>query len=185
MRLFFAVNLVDEVKQGIQDAIDRFPVQNPPWRWVSGGNLHITLKFLGEMEESSIATLVGAAKQACAEMNRFTLSFASFGAFPSLQKPRVLFYRAAAGGAELERLAAALDQALNRAAGIGREKRPFRSHITIARLKTPLPGALLAQLESVPPLPGLSQEVSAICLIQSELRPSGAVYRLVKEIALA
>lgn len=185
MRLFFAVNLTHDIKRGIRDAIDRFPVQKPPWRWVREDNLHITLKFLGEMEPGSISGLITAAEEACAGRDSFELSFSRFGAFPNLRKPRVLFFSAERGEAQLKSLAGALEESLHRHLGIERERRPFRSHITVARVKRPLSRDLSGLLERVPPLEGLSQEVGTISLMESELRPSGAVYRVVKEIALS
>jgi 2'-5' RNA ligase len=57
MRLFFAVNLSAAVKDGLQAAIDAFPVERPPWRWVEIANLHVTLKFLGELDEAAVRDL--------------------------------------------------------------------------------------------------------------------------------
>lgn len=185
MRLFFAVNLTPEIKLGIQDAIDRFPIHSPPWRWVTSENFHITLKFLGEMEPSAVPDLASAAGRACAEIHPFTLSFSRFGAFPTMRKPRVLFYGAALGREQLKALATALDTALHDDLGIEREKRSFRSHVTVARIRKSLSQELWPLLETVPPLEGLSLEVGSISLMRSELMRSGAIYHPVKEIALA
>lgn len=185
MRLFFAVNVTPDVTRGIRDAIGRFPVENPPWRWVQSDNLHITLKFLGEMAPPAVPDLVSAAGHACAQLRPFELSFGRFGAFPNMRAPRVLFYGADRGAEELKRLAGSLETALHQRLGIERERRPFQSHITVARIKTPLSREISAMLVTVPPLEGLSMEIGSISLMHSELLRSGAVYRQVKEIAFA
>jgi len=64
MRLFFAVRVSDEIKKDIREALTSFPVRNPPWRWIPPENLHITLKFLGEVDEKDIPDLKGIASVA-------------------------------------------------------------------------------------------------------------------------
>jgi 2'-5' RNA ligase len=95
-----------------------------------------------------------------------------------------LFYRVEEGKDELTRLAAAVETGLSESLGIPKEKRPFRAHATIARIKKSLPRAVTDKLEQAEPLSGAAQTVTSVDLMQSELRPGGAVYTRVKEFAL-
>ena len=182
MRLFIAVNLTDETLNAIQQALDRFPIPHPPWRWVKKGNLHVTLKFLGDTPEAHIPRLVDSLE--AVDHRRFSISLDRFGGFPNLRKPRVLFYKVNDGSEPLIRLAAAVDDNLQKRMGLPAERKPFHAHITVARVKRPLPVDLADRLGEAPPLPGVSQVVSSVDLMQSELRRDGAVYRRLKEIAL-
>jgi 2'-5' RNA ligase len=96
----------------------------------------------------------------------------------------VIYYSASEGAEDLKALAVSLDMELHRELEIERERRPFKSHITVARIKNPLSASISLKLGEVPPLRGLSQTVAGIHLMQSELRRSGAEYTAVKEIAL-
>ncbi len=182
MRLFIAVNLTAETQNAIQHALDQFPIQHPPWRWVKTGNLHVTLKFLGDTPEAHIPRLVDSID--AVGHPRFSISLDRFGGFPNLRKPRVLFYKISDGSEPLSRLAAAVDVNLQKRMGLPVERKPFQAHITVARIKRPLPVDLADRLGEVPPLPGVSQVVSSVDLMQSELWRDGAVYHRLKEIAL-
>jgi 2'-5' RNA ligase len=184
MRLFIAVNLTEEIRNAIQRAIDRFPVQRPPWRWVKTDNLHATLKFLGDTTETLLPRLVESLEEVGRQHPRFTIELDRLGGFPNLKNPRVLFYRISTGAEPLERLAADVDRTLQERLGLPPEERPFRAHITVARIKQRLPEPVAARLGQAPPLPGVSQLVSSLDLMQSELHPEGAVYQRLKEIAL-
>jgi 2'-5' RNA ligase len=184
VRLFVAVNLNREIKDTIQLALDRFPVQRPPWRWVKTDNLHLTLKFLGDTPEARIPRLVDSLEAVGRAHPPFTIQLDQLGGFPNLRKPRVLFYKVSHGAEPLSRLATAVDRTLQDRMDLPAERKPFRAHLTVARIKRPLPGEVAAQLTEVPPLPPASQLVSSLDLMQSELRREGAVYHCLKEIAL-
>ena len=183
LRLFVAVNLSREIKDTIQFGLDRFPISRPPWRWVKTDNLHVTLKFLGDTPEVHVPRLVDSLEAVGRDHLPFTIQLDRLGGFPNLRKPRVLFYKVSDGAQPLSRLAAAVDRILQDKMGLPAERKPFRAHLTVARIKRPLPEELAAQLTDVPPLPPASQLVSSLDLMQSELRREGAVYRCLKEIA--
>lgn len=185
MRLFFAVNFSDGIKGGIQQAIDDLAIVNPPWRWVAVANLHLTMKFLGEMSEEHLATLGECGADVCGGIDPFEITLGRLGAFPALKRPRVLFYQIEDGAASLESLAARLDERLFEALGIPRETRPFRAHATIARVKKELSREISDRLRAAPPLAGASQKVEKLSLMKSQLRPQGAIYHPLKEFALS
>jgi len=184
MRLFIAVNLSSEIKQSIRDALDRFPISDPPWRWVKDDALHITLKFLGETPEERIPAIIAHIEKACIGHRRFRIRLAHLGGFPNLNKPRVLFYQVVEGGQTLAGLAGDIDRSLAEGLGVAGEKRPFRAHVTVARIKRPLPREITSRFAEAPVLASADQSVCSVDLMRSELHREGARYSPVKEIAL-
>ena len=87
MRLFFAVDLTDEVKERIREGIERISLERPPWRWVNIDNLHLTLKFLGELPDDSVDALVECATAVCADISAFRIELEALGGFPDLARP--------------------------------------------------------------------------------------------------
>ena len=184
MRLFIAVNFTDDVRDAIAGAIERIPIHDPPWRWARRETWHVTLKFLGDTPPRDVDPIKRCLEDVCAHHAAFPLSLSALGGFPNLSRPRVLFYRVERGKEALTRLAADVETGLFESLGIPKEKRPFRAHATIARIKKRFPRAVTEKLEQAAPLSGAAQTVTSVDLMQSELRPSGAVYTRVKEFAL-
>jgi 2'-5' RNA ligase len=185
MRLFIAVNLSLEAREAIQSAIDEFPIENPPWRWVSSDNWHLTLKFLGETPPAQIDLLQSALNDVAKKHEAFDMTLGAFGGFPNLRHPRVLFYNIERGARELEGLAHAVDAVVERVTGLEREKRRFQAHVTVARVKDPLPSSMTTRLAVVPPLTQAVAGVHTFELMESRLARTGATYSVVKEFALA
>lgn len=184
MRLFYAVKASEEVKSEISNAIARFPVRNPPWRWIATDNLHVTLKFLGEVEDRLLDDFIEAGSSVAACARPFKLAYGPFGAFPNLSRPRVIFFEAIEGAKELASLASLLEAEALRL-GIPKEDRPFRAHLTLARIKTPLGASLARELSQVPALSqAASQTVDRFSLMQSHLARSGATYEEIRSFEL-
>jgi 2'-5' RNA ligase len=184
MRLFIAVNLSQEVKRSIRTAVQHFPIADPPWRWVKDEALHITLKFLGDTPEDQIPHIINQMCDTCRTHKSFHIRLESLGGFPNLKKPRVLFYRAVEGNDVLSHIAGDINTSLFDGLGIPVERKPFRAHVTIARIKRPLPREITSRFGDAPALAQADQMVRSIDLMSSELRREGARYQLVKGIAL-
>jgi 2'-5' RNA ligase len=184
MRLFFAVKISDAIRADVEAAVKSFPLRNPPWHWIPTGNMHLTLKFLGEVDERFLGELKEAGAAAAAEARPFRVAYGAFGGFPNLSNPRVIFFEAKEGAGELAKLARSLET-LVEPLGIERERRPFKAHLTLARIKEPLPRGMMERLGSVPPLPATAaQTVDRFMLMRSHLAPSGATYEEVAGFAL-
>ena len=181
MRLFVAVRLSETVLDVMEAAIADFPVTDPPWRWVERDNWHITLKFLAEaarMEE-----ITSALESVARGHSSFDIVFNTLGAFPTLRRPKVLFYNVSQGADHLASLAADIDGALVEI-GVPAEEKPFHAHVTTARIKRPLPSGITRKFERAPGLSGAGQRVEFIELMQSHLGRSGARYEVLKQFAL-
>lgn len=183
MRVFFAVNLSDNTKDRIADAIRAIGIYDPPWRWVARDNFHVTLKFLGDVPPEQVTGLTEVVNEACRSISPFSITFGELGGFPNLKQPRVLFYRIVDGARLLARLAEHVDESLT-AVGVEKEHRPFRAHVTVARVKLPLEQDLAALLECASPVSGGRETVSSLTLMESHLRRQGVRYQRLKEIAL-
>ena len=184
MRLFFAVPVSQEVRNTVAGTIRRSLVSDAPWRWIHPDNYHITLKFLGDTARELVKPLEQAAARAAGRARPFNMFFDSFGGFPELRKPRVLFYDIAGGAAELSTLAGLIDSEVE-LLGFEKEKRPFRAHLTLARVRKQIDASMGKRLETVSSLPeNTSQEVTRFVLMRSHLARSGATYEEIAEFFL-
>ncbi len=185
MRLFVAINLDDAVRGDIRDAIDHFPVTDPPWRWADAATWHVTLKFLGETAPVDADRVVAALASVAPGHAAFDLALGGFGAFPNLRAPRVLFFGVGGGADETAAIARDVDAALHEAVGVEREQRAFHAHVTVARVKDRLPAAVTSRLAAVPALPRRMVRIASFELMESRLARSGATYSVVRRFPLA
>jgi 2'-5' RNA ligase len=148
-------------------------------RWVDPENIHLTVKFLGEVDSSMMTALEGAVKDACSGTVPFALKLAGAGAFPNSQRPNVIWVGLAGAVDQVSTLAKKIDDACA-ALGFPREERAFSPHLTLGRVKRDaLPGdrqtlgALIARAQV-----GDADDlrVDKVSLMKSELRPAGSVY---------
>lgn len=176
MRLFFAVKVSEAIKSDVAAAIQAFPLRNPPWRWIATGNMHLTLKFIGEVDEKILPDLKDVAADVAKQVKPFRVAYGAFGGFPNLSNPRVIFFEAKEGKRHLSEIAHLIEKGVE-PLGIERERRPFAAHLTLARIKEPLPRGMVERLVTVPPLPPTAfQDVDRFVLMQSHLAREGATY---------
>jgi len=179
MRLFFAVDAGDAIRDRVTRIIEDSSIRLAPWRWIRPENYHFTLKFLGDVDPGTLASLQEAAGLAAARARPFRLTMGDIGGFPDLDRPRVVFFGIEGGFGELRELAGLLEEECGKL-GFERERRRFRAHLTLARLSRPAPEEALAALRSFPHL-GRSAilDVDRFVLMSSRLTRSGAVYETV------
>ena len=184
MRLFFAVKVSEAIKADVEAAIQAFPLRNPPWRWIPTGNMHLTLKFIGEVDERILPDFKEVAADVATRVKPFRVAYGAFGGFPNLSNPRVIFFEAKEGKRGLSEIAHLLEKGVE-PLGIDRERRPFAAHLTLARIKEPLPRGMAERLATVPPLPPTAvQDVDRFVLMQSHLAREGATYEEMGSFAL-
>jgi len=182
VRLFVAVNLPQEVRQGIWAATEGLRTTDFPVRWVDVTSLHLTLKFLGEVEDKRRNEIVSAVERGTNGARPFLLSLSGFGAFPSVERPRVIWV-GCDGVPPLELLQHHLERELARC-GFPVDGRPFRPHLTLGRAKKDAAARSFKGLESA--LEGLSFEgetlVQSVELMESRLGRDGSAYRPVHSV---
>ena len=144
-------------------------------RWVPAENLHLTLKFLGDVEEAQVVSIRSALREALAGTAGFGVTARGLGVFPNARRPRVLWIGLAAP--ELAQVAGQVDRALE-PLGVERASTRFRPHATIGRWRRPEPGAVRLGEELTRWCDREFGEfrMDAVTLFRSTLRPAGATY---------
>lgn len=133
MRAFIAINLPDLERVQLHASLAPLRALSLPVRWLPPESLHITLKFLGEIDDAQVARVEEVLAQVAAEITAFDIEAGGVGAFPNLSRPRV-WWVGVRGHVGLMHTHSALESALP-SAGHRREERPFSPHITIGRTK--------------------------------------------------
>lgn len=144
--------------------------------WTAEQNLHITLKFLGEVEDGRLDRIASSTRDVCEKESAFEIRVSGTGAFPDCRRPRVLWAGITEGAGPLLRLQAKVEAALV-APGFEREARPFHAHVTLGRARSPRNVDRLADaLASLQDVEFGTSLVAEIVVMRSQLRPGGAVY---------
>jgi RNA 2',3'-cyclic 3'-phosphodiesterase len=183
VRLFVALEIPSGVRVNLAHMLRELREISSQPRWVRLENLHLTLKFIGELAPEKL----GAIRRALAGVRSdapVTLQFRGLGFFPSEKRPRV-FWAGMVASPNLKLLAADIDSATEKL-DIPGEQRPFSPHLTLARFQPPgLPEKLrLAIRENLAREFGWL-ETRQFHLIESKLKPSGAEYTTVQSFSFA
>lgn len=193
MRLFVAVEIPESLRTELAErcqALREKPRQElPKARWARPEAMHLTLSFLGETDPGRLPALHRELGPACAAVEPFELRLGDAGAFPIRGKARVLWtgLKAPDGkpSAPLADLRQSVAGAVERAAEVEPDTRPFHPHLTLARLKPPWGRSPLEYFqEAFGEPPGDAFPVAETVLFESELHPSGARYRRLGAYAL-
>jgi len=185
-RLFIAVNFPSALRREAWDASAPLRRSALPVRWVAPEALHLTLKFLGEVESPRESAVLAAMHDLAPGSRPFTLSLGGFGAFPSVERPRVVWL-GCEGVPALELLQHAVEQRMH-ALGFPLEGRPFRPHLTLGRVRSggqrrerdpPDLGALLDGLDFTG-----AATIESLDLMESRLGPDGPRYSVRQAVPL-
>lgn len=175
-RVFVAVFPPPEVLDALAGLRERLEPELPGLRWVGTGNLHFTLRFLGDRTGEEIERAVAVLDRVAPSAASFDLELSGLGVFPGWSRPRVLWLGCAAGGAVLEALARTLERGF-RDARLGRADKRFVPHLTLGRWRDPR-GLDRERAERtcarVARVAGF--RVETVGLIRSRLDPGGSVY---------
>jgi 2'-5' RNA ligase len=172
IRTFVAVCLDAELRSAISAAAERVKKHAPNVKWVAPDNLHVTLKFLGSVREDRIASVQEALDEVAPQFEAFDVTIAGLGVFPNPRRPR----GTEDGREQLIALAKAVEDRLVEA-GFEKEDKPFKSHITIGRVREGKPvGDLTEAIEGTDTGELGVQRVDSIVVMESALRPEGPIY---------
>ena len=179
-----AILLDDTVRGKLGAAIDDLRPTARDVAWVTTGNLHLTVKFLGEVDEGRLEAIAGALTGAVAGVGAFDAQVEGLGAFPSAARPRVVWAGVTVGAPAVGDLAGRVDEALA-ALGFAREARPFSAHVTLGRVRQPgRAPALTEALRGAAGRPFGHLRVARASLMRSELSPRGARYTELAAVSL-
>lgn len=177
LRVFCAVELPDELRSRVAERVRRLRSEFSDVRasWEKPEKLHITLKFLGDIERARVAVLSDAAERAVAGLESFELIINEPGTFPPHGQPRVLWLGIVDVFGRLAFMQRALEEECA-AAGFPRESRAFKPHLTVARLRSPHGARELAAAHRETPFEPQRFRVSELIVMLSELGPGGSRY---------
>jgi 2'-5' RNA ligase len=150
--------------------------------WVKQENIHITLRFLGDLGESGARRAGESVARSAGPIPAPEARLGAVGAFPSLARPRVVWVGLGEGEGPVTELARAVNEGLRRD-GFGPPDKPFRAHLTLARVRDGARGLkALSDLRAPEPPPIAS--LDRVAVMKSDLLPSGARYTALQEVRL-
>ena len=187
MRTFIAIELPQEIKSALSNIQAELKQAHADVKWVKPENIHLTLKFLGEIDETLVEKICAILEGIARQNTPFNLSLSNLGAFPKLNYPRVIWI-----GVTNDQPVVKIAQEIEKEAveiGLPRESRPFSSHITLGRVRSALNrGALIEKLiflkKNFPPS-NLEFKVHSLTLFKSTLTPSGPIYEIIHSYPLS
>jgi 2'-5' RNA ligase len=189
IRTFVAILLDDALREAVGAVVERLRPLGGSVAWVPAANLHLTLQFLGDQPEERLAAAEAALDDAAARSAPIETALHGIGAFPGLERPRILWVGLAQGALEVRALQARLAEALARE-GFPREERPWHPHLTIGRVhddrrwRREAGPALRQALAQVAGTRFGTLRISEVALMRSDLSPRGARYTLRSVAAL-
>ena len=191
IRAFLAVELSQElgselavVQQELKQRVESEKKGDIRISWVQSAKMHLTIKFLGDMDEQVIDPLLGAIEQAIGSQPSVNVPLERLGAFPRPHCPRVLWigpsenWEQGEEGKRVIEIHGEIEQACE-SLGFLREAKPFSPHLTLARVKMGAQhvGVALAKIGVLDqPLSVGSLVVESVVLVKSELKPTGSIY---------
>jgi 2'-5' RNA ligase len=184
IRAFVAISLPDDLIDRIGTLQNDLKAEGLAFRWVNPRNIHLTLKFLGDIPPARVPDIRQSLTEAAAEHSVFELMAKGIGVFPGLKKPRVIW---AGVGGQVEKLRNLQHSVEAHLADLGfaPEKRRFKSHLTMGRSKGFVdPDHLLAALQQHGRFASKPFWVDRLALYRSRLDPTGAVYTQLVQVPI-
>jgi RNA 2',3'-cyclic 3'-phosphodiesterase len=184
LRTFIAIPLSAELRKTIGGIQDELTYLDCPIKWVEPKNIHLTLKFLGDTEAGMIDTLQQTLENLFRAVSSFNFQLTKLGAFPDIKNPRILWVGLDDNDQQIARLVSLLEKACEQI-GFKKDSRPFSSHITVGRIRSPKNLNRLSEAINSYKMPnGLSQTADRIIFYKSTLTPNGPIYEHLREIPL-
>ncbi len=182
-RIFTAIDISDFERRSIFRLTEHLRSEFPNARakWEQPEKLHLTLKFLGDIDDAQIAKLMEAVEETSKKIRPFQLQMnCTIGVFPSARNARVLWLGLADETGSLRKLNEILESECQKR-GFASEKREFKAHLTIARFRQKPDEFLVKDFlhSGGPPSPPF--DVSEIVIYESELQPRGSIYKIVSK----
>jgi 2'-5' RNA ligase len=185
LRVFIAVNPGKAIASRCVSLQETLARSAEGVRWEKPENIHVTLLFLGDVDERDLLPVCQEVLAVCGGRDAFVMSVEGVGAFPSPHRPRTLWTGIGAGAAELISLHDALEAPLIELGSYRREERKFTPHLTLGRVKGDAPMERLTQaLMRQAQWSAGESEVTEVLVMSSELTPTGPIYSVVSTARL-
>ena len=176
IRAFIAVEIDPKNKQKLCDLIIQLKKSNPDIKWATENQMHLTLKFLGNIEQNMVQKISEVLKSIADNFNVFTIQFSKIGAFPNMRRPRVIWLGIDKGAEFLKLLNNKIETELEKL-GFKKENREYKTHLTLGRVKSLKNISELIRLIDEADFQSQDEiKIDKLILFQSTLTPKGAIY---------
>jgi 2'-5' RNA ligase len=178
IRTFIGIEVVSAVRQQLVELQDRLRAVSGEVKWVEPENLHLTLKFLGDVDEQDLYAVCKTADEAVSGQEPFEMTVAGVGAFPNAGRPRTIWAGVTQGSREAIAMQANLERLFAKQ-GYPREDRRYTPHLTLGRSRHGRPNPDLAGLiQQLADWQAGPTSVSEILVMASQLTPNGPIYSI-------
>ena len=181
IRAFIAVEIEGQTKQKISELISILKKSDANAKWITEGQMHLTLKFLGNIDEGHVQKISDALSIISNNFSSFTINFSGIGAFPDLNHPAVIWLGVNKGAEFLKMLNEKIETALEKL-DLKKENREFKPHLTLARMRPSKNALSLVKLIKETDFSSWNDlRINRLVLLQSALNPKGAVHTIILE----
>jgi RNA 2',3'-cyclic 3'-phosphodiesterase len=175
IRTFVCIDIPQSIKAAIEKLQSELRRPQAQISWVKPANIHLTLKFLGDVAQSKILKVNTAVSRAIDSFGPFQITVGSTGCFPSPRNPSVLWVGISPVAGDLQKLRDAIEEELARQ-GFERDRKKFKPHLTIARIRNPRNAAEVAATFLTLGFADQSFQASEVIVMRSQLSPQGSIY---------
>lgn len=184
IRTFIAVNLDPEIKDYLASLQNILNIPESKIKWVEKNNLHLTMKFLGDISLEQTELIKSELKKIASRYSPFIIILSpNIGVFPIYKMPRIIWVGIKEGISELKEIYNSIENKLSNK-GFPREDKDFSGHITIGRVKFIRDKNNFIQILKRIEVNNFTQEVGSIDLMESKLTPSGPIYNIAAKFPL-
>lgn len=184
MRTFIAIPLAEDSHRLLEQLQNQLRAAAAEVRWTSTASIHLTLKFLGEIDPAVVGKTADRLRTESRALAPFTLSLGGLGAFPTIQNPRVVWCGVSGDIEQLGLLQHKVEQECTRL-GFAPEERPFHPHLTLGRVRGRRNLHRLAECIKIGSDSASALTVSRFNIYKSTLTPRGAIYDILEPIELS
>lgn len=174
-RVFIALELTPEIQGQLGQIQEELQKSAADVKWVRPQGIHLTLRFLGNVSLELIEEIKNVVGQLVKAHQGFEMKITELGAFPKVEHPRVIWVSVEEKG-QVAKLVQDLEERLIHL-GFLREKRPFKPHLTLGRVRSAHNREQLKKLLRSITFPQKSMQAESVCLFKSTLTPQGAIYQ--------
>ena len=175
VRTFICIEIPDTIKQRIERLQARIKTVGSQVSWTRASGIHLTLKFLGDVEASRLKGVEDAVRRAASGITQFEIEVGGAGCFPNASNPRVLWVGLAEVPDALRRLQLAVEDELE-AEGWPRESRRFSPHLTVGRVRAQTRAREAAERLISEGFEAERFSAREVIIMRSDLRPTGSIY---------
>jgi 2'-5' RNA ligase len=183
LRLFIAMPLPPEVERELDRLLAHLRPKSNNVKWVPAKNIHLTVKFLGDTDEKIVGKITSAIDEVATQYQPFVTTLDQVGAFPNLRRPRVIWIGGSEPIEDAARLALDIDHRMGKLR-FEKEKRPFKPHLTLGRVRQGRRVDELADYLQTFELEPIPLTLDRVVLFKSTLTPRGAIYERLHEAKL-